>query len=91
MSSYWKTTRLVLICLAIIAGGFWTSVTFLGENWSDQGHFLLTLLNMLLLILISAALLVGVFKLASVLWEKLVGRAAADNEELLDQPDNEQE
>ncbi len=91
MSSYWKTTRLVLIFIAVIAGGCWTSVTFLGENWSEQGRYLLTLLSMLLLILLSAALLLGVLKTAALLWEKLVSRTAVNDEKTRNHNDNGQE
>lgn len=91
MSSLWKTTRLVLISIAVIAGGFWTSVTFLGQNWSDQAHYLWTLFNMLLLIVISAAVLLGVFKLVAFVWNKLIMRAARNNNEVADQDDNPQE
>ncbi len=92
MGNHWKTTQIVLACLVIMLGGFWTSVTFLGENWSDQWHYALSLLNLLLLILFCAALLVGFIKLTALLWEKLVNTAAATNsDESPSQPDNRQE
>ena len=73
-------------------GGFWTSVTFLGENWVDQWHFVSNLVNLLLVVLLSAALLAALFRLSAMLWDKLAGKiAAADTDATSSQPDNRQE
>jgi len=91
MQSYWKTTRIVLTCLAVMAAGFWTSVTYLGQNWSDQWHYVLTFFSMLALILLCAAVLVVMLKLLALLWRKITNSAEIDAVEVLDQPDKEQE
>ena len=91
MQSYWKTTRLVLICLCVIAAGFWASVTFLGQNLADQFHYALAFISMLLLILLCAAVLVGMFKLLALLWGKVTHSAASDDVEAPDQGAREQE
>lgn len=79
MSSHWKLARTILLCLLLLLGGFWISVQFLGESWSDQARYALTLLNLLFVILLGAVVLLGIFKVAALLWEKVVDRAAGNN------------
>lgn len=92
MSSLWKTIRLILSCLAVMAAGFWASVTFLGEKWSDQARYLLQMMSLLVLILVSAALLLGVFKLLGLLWQQLTGvTTMQDSDDKVTSTHNEQE
>ncbi|HTQ99915.1 MAG TPA: hypothetical protein VMH83_07990 [Candidatus Acidoferrum sp.] len=88
MSGYGKTTRYALITLAVMGAGFWTGVTFLGENWSDQGRYVLALLNLLLVILLCAAVLLGVFKLLALAWNKMIDASARQGDD--DQDHNPQ-
>jgi hypothetical protein len=74
----WKTSRILLTCIALLFFGFYAGVAFLGQNWSDQARYLLTLLGLLLTIVVCAAVLLLLFKLVGKLWDLLVARQSAE-------------
>ena len=74
----WKSTRILLTCVALLFFGFYAGVAFLGQNWSDQGRYLITLLGLLLTIVLCAAAVVVLFKLIGKLWDLLVARQNAE-------------
>lgn len=74
----WKSTRILLTCVALLLFGFYAGVAFLGQNWSDQGRYLITLLGLLLTIVLCAATLLLLFKLIGKLWDLLVARQNAE-------------
>jgi len=74
----WKSTRILLTCVALLFFGFYAGVAFLGQNWSDQGRYLITLLGLLLTIVLCAATLLLLFKLIGKLWDLLVARQNAE-------------
>ena len=93
----WKTSRILLTLLVLLAGGFYADVAFLGQQWSDQAHYLLTLLGLLVVILACAVGLLLAFKLAGWLRDRLVaGKDAefnfdADQDAVKEPPENKQE
>jgi hypothetical protein len=82
MNSNRKTLRMLLSFVVLFIGSLYISVAFLGEEWSGQAEYLLSLVSLLLSIVVSAALLVGLFKLVGLLWNKMVDRSInADSEQ----------
>lgn len=75
MNSNRKTLRLLLTFVVLFIGGLYISVAFLGAEWSGQAQYLLSLASLLLTIVVSAAVLLGLFKLAGLLWNKMVDRS----------------
>jgi hypothetical protein len=69
-----KLLRNLLTCGLLIVGCLYIGVLFLGEDWSRQVQYLLRLGQMLLAIVLCAALLVGIFKLVAYGWGKLLDR-----------------
>ena len=91
MHSFRKTTQTAIAIIVVMIGGLWVGVTFVGESWSDQGRYVLTLLSLLLSIMLGAALLVVVGKGAALLWNKLTGHGVDQDDNLPPtSPDNTQ-
>jgi MFS superfamily sulfate permease-like transporter len=80
-----KLLRNLLTCSLLIVGCLYIGVLFLGEDWSSQVQYLLRIGQMLLAIVLCAALLVAVFKLIAYGWSKLLDRQSQH----LNQHDNE--
>jgi Ni,Fe-hydrogenase I cytochrome b subunit len=70
-----KLLRTFLVLTALLIGGLYLGVTFLGQDWNSQGRYLLSLLQLLLTILLSAAALVFIYKLLTKAWDELVNRS----------------
>jgi hypothetical protein len=88
MNNYWRTTKTLLLCLALMVGGFSLGVTFLGDSWNDQWHDVLAIINLLVLIVLCAAALIGLVKFVGLLWDKLIGSKVTDENEDLQPPTN---
>jgi hypothetical protein len=74
MNSSAKLLRTFLILTALLIGGLYLGVTFLDQDWNSQGRYLLSLVQLLLTILLSAVALVFVYKLFGKVWDELVNR-----------------
>lgn len=78
MSNNNKPWRVPLILVMLFCAGLYSGVVLLGKQWSEQARYLFSLLQLLLVILVCAGALLGVFKLIGYLWDLLVNRMAAD-------------
>ncbi|MES2605020.1 MAG: hypothetical protein V4603_08785 [Pseudomonadota bacterium] len=90
MNSNRKTLRMLLSFVVLFIGSLYISVAFLGEDWSGQRKYLLSVASLLLTIVVSAALLVGVFKLVALLWNKMIDRSIS-NDSGQNDPDSHQD
>ena len=81
MGNLGKTTRTAIAIATVMAGFLWIGVTFVGESWSDQGRYVLTLLSLVVMMVFGAAVLVALIKAVGLLWDRLKGRSDPNADE----------
>ena len=80
-----KNLRVSVALVVLFLGGFYLDRAFLGGQGSGQAQYLWLMVKIVLTIVLCAALVVGIFKLVSRLWDrmtdKMAGIDSSQNEE----------
>lgn len=80
MNGYGKTTRLLITALLVVFGAIYVGADYFGTDVSAEAEKFGTLAQLLIVMVLAAAVLLGIFKLIGKVYDLLVERQSRDDD-----------